>query len=278
MSVTALQGGDAWQRFHTETLERVLGAGWCTPGQRMRWGLPLTGNNSPATLAVVGGGEGARLADQIGVPVRVVTSEYFAAMNIGLSNKGRVFRESDNADTPPVAIVNRAFADRLPAGGRRRAAARCGTSTGTSVPPFEIVGVDGTCGPHALHEAAGPEVYLPLWQSRTTSKHLVVRTDGDPIAVAGRVRQAIDAVDPTAAVEDVKTMTEVREESVAASHVCHAPARWLLCGWRRSSRWSASAVCCYSRSAHASRRWRCARPLARNRLKSCRWCSPRAPD
>jgi putative ABC transport system permease protein len=59
-------------------------------------------------------------------------------------------------------------------------------------------------------------VYLPLWQSRATSKHLVVRTEGDPIAVAGRVREAIRAVDPSAAVENVKTMTEVREESVAS--------------------------------------------------------------
>ena len=114
MSVTALQGGDGWQRFHTETLERVSALAGVRRAA-FAWGLPLTGNNSPATLAVVGGGEGARLADQIGVPVRAVTSDYFAAMNIGLS-EGRVFRESDNADTPPVAIVNRAFADRyLPA-------------------------------------------------------------------------------------------------------------------------------------------------------------------
>ena len=57
MSVTAMQGGDAWQRFHTEALERVS----ALPGVRraaFAWGLPLTGNNSPATLAVVGGGEG----------------------------------------------------------------------------------------------------------------------------------------------------------------------------------------------------------------------------
>ena len=187
MSVTALQGGDGWQRFHTEALERVSALAGVRRAA-FAWGLPLTGNNSPATLAVVGGGEGTRLADQISVPVRAVTPDYFAAMDIGLS-EGRVFRESDNEHMRPVAIVNRAFADRyLPAG--RRSAARCGTWTSRIVPPRNR-GCRLDMRTHALNEAAAPEVYLPLWQSRTTSKHLVVQTAGDPMALAGRVREAI---------------------------------------------------------------------------------------
>ena len=212
MSVTALQGGDGWQRFHTETLDRVS----ALPGVRraaFAWGLPLTGNSWPATLAVVGG-DNPRLTDQISVPLRGVTPDYFAAMDIGLS-EGRVFRESDNADSPPVAIVNRAFADRYlpPAQALGRSLRYV---DGADRPPIEIVGVVADTRTHALNEAAAPEVYLPLWQSRATSKHLVVRTEGDPIAVAGRVREAIRAVDPSAAVENVKTMTEVREASVAS--------------------------------------------------------------
>jgi putative ABC transport system permease protein len=212
MSVAALQG-DAWQRFHTDTLERVS----ALPGVRraaFAWGLPLTGNNSPATLAVVGGDDAATLADQISVPVRAVTPDYFAAMDIGLS-EGRVFRESDNHGTPPVAIVNRAFAYRY-----FPAAQALGRSLryvdGDDRPTLEIVGIVSDMRTHALNEAAEPEVYLPLWQNRAISKHLVIRTDGDPMAVAGRVREAIHAVDPTAAVENVKTMSDVREESVAS--------------------------------------------------------------
>jgi len=67
----------------------------------------------------------------------------------------------------------------------------------------------------ALDEPAGPEVYVPLWQNRATTKHLVVRTEGEPMAVSHRVREAIRAVDPAAAVEHVKTMSELREESIA---------------------------------------------------------------
>jgi putative ABC transport system permease protein len=222
--VTALQGGDAWQRFHTEALERVS----ALPGVRrvaFAWGLPLTGNNSPATLAVASGGDGTRLADQISVPVRAVTPDYFATMDIGLS-EGRVFRDSDNERTPPVAIVNRAFADRyLPAGQALSRSLRYVDVDDR--PTTAIVGVVGDMRTRALHAAAEPEVYLPLWQSRAISKHLVVRTAGDPMALAGRVREAIHEVDPTAAVENIKTMSDVREESVAS----HTFAMHLLVGF-----------------------------------------------
>ena len=224
MSVTALQGGDAWQRFHTEALERVS----ALPGVRrvaFAWGLPLTRNNSPATLAVAGGGDGTRLADQISVPVRAVTPDYFATMDIGLS-EGRVFRESDNERMPPVAIVNRAFADRyLPAGQALGRSLRYVDVEDR--PTIAIVGVVGDMRSRALHEAAAPEVYLPLWQSRAISKHLVVQTAGDPMALASRVREAIHEVDPTAAVENVKAMSDVREESVAS----HTFAMHLLVGF-----------------------------------------------
>jgi putative ABC transport system permease protein len=213
MSVTTLQGGDTWQRFHTETLERVSALAGVRRAA-FAWGLPLTGNNSPATLAVVGGGEDARLVDQFSVPVRAVTPDYFAAMDIGLS-EGRAFRDSDTAEARPVAIVNRAFVDRYfpraqPLG---RALRYVDTDNRAAI---DIVGVVDDMRTDALSEAAEPEVYLPLWQTRATTKHLVVRAEGDPIALAGRVREAIHAVDPTSAVEDVKTMSDVREESIAA--------------------------------------------------------------
>jgi putative ABC transport system permease protein len=214
MSVASLQGDrDSWQRFHAVSLERVT----TLPGVRraaFAWGLPLTGNNWPATLAVVGDGDGTRLADQITVPLRAVTPDYFAAMDIRLS-EGRVFSESDTRDAPPVAIVNRAFANRY--FSARQPLGRSLRFVGNDkAPVLAIVGVVSDTRTDALSEAPEPEVYLPLWQNRATSKHLVVRTEGDPIAMAGRVRDAIHGVDPTAAVENVKTMSMVREESVAS--------------------------------------------------------------
>jgi len=211
MSVATVQR-EGWQRFHAVALERVS----ALPGVRhaaFAWGLPLTGNSWPATLLIVGDGDGTRVADQISVPLRAVTPDYFAAMDIAVS-EGRAFRDDDEIDAPPVAIVNRAFVSRyFP---NRQAIGRSLKFVGSDQPSLAIVGVVDDTRTDALNQAPEPEVYLSLWQSRATSKHLVVRTEGAPLAMAGRVREAISSVDPTAAVDDVKTMAMVREESVAS--------------------------------------------------------------
>jgi putative ABC transport system permease protein len=80
---------------------------------------------------------------------------------------------------------------------------------------IEIVGVVSDMRTDDLTGRAEPEVYYPLWQNRAFSKHLVVRTTGDPASVAPLVRREIVAVDPTAAVEHVKTMSDIRQESEA---------------------------------------------------------------
>ena len=67
-----------------------------------------------------------------------------------------------------------------------------------------------------LHEAPQPEIYVPVWQTGVFSKHLVVRTSGDPLALAPAIRAALRAIQPTAAVEHVTTMAEIRRESTAA--------------------------------------------------------------
>jgi putative ABC transport system permease protein len=58
-------------------------------------------------------------------------------------------------------------------------------------------------------------VYLPFWQSGAFSKHLVVRATAEPDALAARVRDELRAIDPTAAVERMTTMAEIRRQSVA---------------------------------------------------------------
>ena len=82
-------------------------------------------------------------------------------------------------------------------------------------PPMTIVGVVADTRTDALSEKATPEAYLPLWQQRAFSKHLIVRTSGDPLALAGSIRREIREVDPAAAVEQVKTMAQLRQESIA---------------------------------------------------------------
>jgi putative ABC transport system permease protein len=213
MTVTTMQRDDAWKAFHADALGRVSRL----PGVRkaaFAWGVPLTGNSWPAKLEIVGMAGPDRIADEVIVPLRAVTPDYFEAMGIGLVD-GRAFRESDDRAAPPVAIVNQAFA--ISQFGTSAALGRSIRFVGNAgTPPLAIVGIVTDARTDALSEGATPEAYVPLWQQRAYSKHLIVRTSGDPLAVAGLIRHEIRDVDPTAAVEQVKTMAEIRQESIAA--------------------------------------------------------------
>lgn len=61
-----------------------------------------------------------------------------------------------------------------------------------------------------------PEIYLSFWQAGAFSKHLVIRTAADPLALAATIQHELRLVDPTVAVENVKTMDEIRGDSLAS--------------------------------------------------------------
>jgi putative ABC transport system permease protein len=67
-----------------------------------------------------------------------------------------------------------------------------------------------------LTQKASPEIYLPLWQAHAFSKHLVVRTKADPRAIVVAVERELRSVDPTVAIENVKTLDQIRDESLAS--------------------------------------------------------------
>ena len=75
------------------------------------WGVPLTGNNWPATVEIEGQPEATKESDRIALPLRSVTPDYFKLLGLAIS-EGREFRSTDDRKAPNVAIVNQAFADR----------------------------------------------------------------------------------------------------------------------------------------------------------------------
>jgi putative ABC transport system permease protein len=78
------------------------------------------------------------------------------------------------------------------------------------------VGIVANARTDDLAQTAEPEAYLSFWQMRAYSKDLVVRTLGDPRAVAASLQHEVHAVDPTAAVENVKTFDQIRDDSLAS--------------------------------------------------------------
>ena len=67
-----------------------------------------------------------------------------------------------------------------------------------------------------LTQAAQPEVYLSLWQAHAFSKHLVIRTTADPRALVVAVQRELRGVLPTVAVENVMTLEQIRDDSLAS--------------------------------------------------------------
>jgi putative ABC transport system permease protein len=212
MSVTDVQQWSTWAAFHRQALERVA----AIPGVQyaaFAWGVPLTGNNWPATLEIEGQPPAVKESDKIALPLRAVTPDYFKLMGMPLI-EGREFRSTDDNKSPNIAIVNQAFARHF--FPQDTAIGHKFWVAGRDKPSTEIVGEIANGRTDDLTQEASPEIYLPLWQANAFSKHLVVRTTADPRSVIVAVERQLRAVDPTAAIENVKTLEQIRDESLAS--------------------------------------------------------------
>jgi putative ABC transport system permease protein len=210
MSVTAVQGD--WVDFHRRALAKVS----ALPGVQhaaFAWGVPLTGNNWPGSVEIEGQPAPSKPSDRLTLPLRAVTEDYFKLLSLPLT-AGRDFRATDIRNAPSVAVVNQALVERYfpqanPVGKKL-------WLNGLERPAAEIVGVVANGRTADLTQAAEPEIYLPLWQASAFSKHLVVRTTADPRAVMAAVQRELHAVDPTASVEKLKTLEQIRDDSQAS--------------------------------------------------------------
>ena len=83
--------------------------------------------------------------------------------------------------------------------------------------PWEgvIVGVVGDVRLKHLSEPAPPAVYFPHFVGPRILTTIVARTDGDPAALAGAVRQAIREIDPNQPIRSVAPLVDVMADSIA---------------------------------------------------------------
>jgi len=210
MSVTSVEGD--WMDFHARALQQVA----ALPGVEhaaFAWGVPLTGNNWPDAVEIEGQPAASKESDRLSLPLRSITPDYFTLLGLKIS-EGRDLRSSDTRKAPSVAIVNRAFSERyFPHGdsiGRKL------WLSGRNRPSTEIVGVVMNGRTDDLTQAAQPEIYLSLWQASPFSKHLVIRTVADPRLLVASVRRALHSVEPAVAIENIKTLEQIRSDSLAS--------------------------------------------------------------
>lgn len=138
------------------------------------------------------------------------TPAYFEAMRIPVL-EGRGLTDADRAESRPVAVVSRSFADRYwpgqPAIGRRFRIA-------PEAPWVEVVGVSGDIMHDWFMNQRRPTFYRPYAQDPSLTMSIVVRTTGDPLHVAGELRRAVTAADPDQPVLQLRSMERVVADKV----------------------------------------------------------------
>lgn len=175
--------------------------------------LPLTGDlDTDGVLA-----DDRPLANPAEAPYAdryTVSADLMRTMGIRLL-AGRAFTEEDVADSAAnVVIVSRALAATLWPGenpiGRR-------ITAGGSPTLRTVVGVAGDVRHAALDARTTWQFYVPEreWNGADDHVALVVRTRGDPAAVAPAVRAAVAAVDPSQPITDVNPMRALVSASTA---------------------------------------------------------------
>ncbi len=143
-----------------------------------------------------------------------VTPDYFSTMGIPLQ-RGRLLDEHDVAGAPPALVISDSLARHRFQGldplGRR---VRVGSA---NEPWFTIVGVAGDVKQASLAQTSEDAVYTTpeQWSFADRTRSLVVRTQGDPVAMTNAIRNAIWSVDKDQPVVRVATMENLLAKSEA---------------------------------------------------------------
>jgi putative ABC transport system permease protein len=147
--------------------------------------------------------------------VRAVDAGYFQTMGIPLL-RGRNFSDLELREKRHVVLINEAlarqhFPNEDPIGKRLDVA--------MFDEPFwaEIIGVVGNVRYDSLVDEPPPAAYFSHSDLTYGFMTLVIRTDGDPIAIAPAVQREIRSLDPNQPVSDVRSMNQVMSEWVSRS-------------------------------------------------------------
>jgi predicted permease len=191
----------AYYKEMLERLERV-------PGVRsvaVVNNLPMSGVNG---TTVLNGPDGKPM----GVSTRTISPQYFAALGTPLL-AGRLFNEQDHGTAPYVAIINeylakQLFPNRDPLGQR--------ITTPEKGPGATVVGVVRDSPQVSYDQPAKGEIYHHYQQFifAIFMSTFVVRTDGDPMALADVLRKEVWAVNANQPVVKVQAMNEVIASSI----------------------------------------------------------------
>jgi len=136
-----------------------------------------------------------------------VSPGYFRTLGIPL-RAGRDFDDHDRRDSEPVAIVNESFARRFWPGGDALGQRIKVSEPDAPIPWRRIVGIAADAHYRGL-ERSSLDFYVPYRQEMFFPAHVLVRARaGDPLSLAGGLREAVHELDPDQPVAGLTTMEE----------------------------------------------------------------------
>jgi putative ABC transport system permease protein len=145
--------------------------------------------------------------------VSSVSPEYFNALRTPLL-RGRMFTDSDDVNTPNVALVdealvNRYFPNQDPVGHRIKRGGRT-----SKAPWVTIAGVIGNIKSDGFDQPDQPHLYFPIFQNVGYSMAVYLRTDSSPMSSTNSLREQVQAVDPNLPVFGERSMEQVVKDSL----------------------------------------------------------------
>jgi putative ABC transport system permease protein len=182
-------------------------------------GMPLRGTSDGMPFTLVGGRTYGDPSQRPNTGFQSVSPDYFRTFGIQVL-QGRSFTDQDTTTSVRVAMVNQEFANRYLKG----------------MDPFkqrvsieEIIPGQPRLGPAVEWQIVGifhnvrygdfrddnPEVDVPFAQSLAPDVTIGVRTAADPETMTKAIAAAVHSVDPEIALSNLRTMEQVKNESLA---------------------------------------------------------------
>lgn len=156
---------------------------------------------------------------------KIVTPGYLPGLGIKLK-KGRLLAESDVAGNLPVAVINETMIKRYfgkdeePLGktifieeiktGKHELGAEV---------PWQVVGVVGDERTGGLDNDPSPGMYVSFAQSPVVGFGLLVRAQGDPLALTKAIQSRIWQINKNQALTDIRTLEAIKDESAGSNRM-----------------------------------------------------------
>ncbi len=141
-----------------------------------------------------------------------VSPHYFRIIQTPLT-QGRFFNEDDQAGGLPVAIIDETTARRFWP-DRNAIGRRLGLGQYGPVPWLTVVGIIKDIKQDGLDINGVPHVYTSVYQDRGRTLNLVLRTSLPAPLLDTQIRSAVNAVDPGLPVFNIRSLSEVMENSL----------------------------------------------------------------